>query len=107
MNHKRLDHLRDLLKAEPNDPFLHYGIAMEHLSRENWSEALAALKELITRFPEYVPSWYQYGKLLFETGHPEKSAEILTQGIDYANKAGDRHAAGELKTLLDDVEDFI
>lgn len=105
MNHKRLDRLREMLAAEPDDPFLHYGVAMEHLSAEDWTAALAAFQDLQAKFPHYVPTYYQYGKLLFETGKGQESMRILRQGMDVARAAGDRHALGELSQLLEDIED--
>lgn len=93
-----------MLAAEPNDPFLHYGVAMEHLSAEDWGAALNAFQELQAQFPDYVPTYYQYGKLLFETGKQSESVVVLQKGIEVARIAGDRHALGELNQLLEDIE---
>lgn len=105
MNHKRLEQLQELLKADPDDPFLHYGIAMEYLGNEDFGAALAGFEGILKQFPDYVPNYYQFGKLLFETGSGERSVEILRAGVEVARKAGDRHSQGELASLLDDIED--
>lgn len=105
MNNKRLGHLKELLRHDPDDPFLHYGIAMEYVSMEKFGEALEAFDEIFQRFPNYVPNYYQFGKLLFETGSGDRSLSVLKTGIGVAQKAGDRHAASELSALLEVIED--
>lgn len=107
MNHKRLDRLREMLAADPTDPFLHYGIAMEHLAAEDWAMALDVFELLHTQFPQYIPTYYHYGKLLFETGRAGDAHALLQEGIKIAQQAGERHALGELRMLLDEVEDHL
>lgn len=105
MNEKRLTQLKQLLSADPDDPFLVYGIAQEYLSAGNLSEAKAYFARLTTEHPSYVPTYYHYGLTLYHLGEAKAALETWRTGIPIAEKAGDRKAAAEMRELLEDLED--
>ena len=104
MINKRLQQLIEFRADEPDDPFLKYGIALEYLSMKAPEIALPWFEDLISNHPEYVPTYYQFGKLLWELEKPEESIRILKKGIEIATIAGNHHAVGELKELLEDLD---
>lgn len=97
----RRDQLQEMLAEDPNDPFLHYALAMEEKSAGDSSAALARLTEIETRFPDLVAAYFQRGQILSAVGEAEAAQEVLHRGIAVARRVGDLHAAGEMQGLLD------
>lgn len=91
----RLKILQDFLKKEPNEPFNHYGIALEYLKMDK-TKAVTKFKEILERFPEYVPTYYHAAALFEEIDEIELSKSTYEVGIETAKRAGDSHALREL-----------
>ena len=105
MKDKRLAHLRQLLQADPNDPFLHYAIGIEHFNSEDFELANQSFQDVVDRFPDYIPTYYQFALTKVHLGEVENAIELLNKGIPLAQKAGERKTANELAMLLEDLED--
>jgi len=106
MKDKRLAQIRQLLAADPSDPFLHYAIGIEHFNGEDYPLAKQAFKELTVSFPDYVPTYYQYAMTLVHLGEVNDAIGVIEAGIPIAQKAGEKKTANELAMLLDDLEDL-
>jgi predicted Zn-dependent protease len=105
----RMDQIEALLADEPNDPFLRYGLAMEHSGQGDDATAVKMLRELIALDPAkpYIPAFLMCGQALVRLGKEGEAADLLKQGIDAATKAGTPdalHARGEMQGLLATVE---
>lgn len=105
MNEKRLALLSQMLEADPADPFLRYGIALEYLNAGDYKGAVGHFETLVAAHPDYVPTYYQYGVALVQAGDVEAAVEVLEKGVVVANEAGERKTANELAMLLEDLED--
>ncbi len=92
--------LQALKDQRPDDPFPHYGWAMELRARGELQAARAAFDELLRVHPAYVPSYLMFGQLLSGIGDNGAAAEILRRGMVAAQAAADAHAAGELEEAL-------
>jgi tetratricopeptide (TPR) repeat protein len=97
----RIEYLRELLKEDPQEPFIHYAICLELKKREEG--ALPAFHQLLDTFPEYLPAYYQTALMLAENGKIQEAAEVAGKGISLAEKLDDRHALAELKGLRQDI----
>jgi predicted Zn-dependent protease len=89
-----------LLADEPDNSFLRYALAMEYMSAGQPDQALTTFRELLQRDPDYVPAYLQAGQVLAQQGRPSEAREILTVGLQVAQRVGDGHAAGEMSGLL-------
>jgi predicted Zn-dependent protease len=96
----RKQQLLELLKEEPNDPFLRYGLAMEFVSEGEDGEAVRCFRELLEVAPEYVPGYLQAGQALVRLGQPEEAQTIFRRGIATARSQADEHAAQEMEGFL-------
>ena len=96
----RKQQLQEMLAEEPNDPFLHYGLAMEFISEGKDDEACRALQELLRVAPEYVPGYLQAGQVLVRLGRLEEARGVFRSGIATARQQGDHHAADEMEGFL-------
>ena len=62
----RKQQIEAMLAEEPNDPFLRYGLAMEHASAGDDAGCAAVLADLIARHAAdpYIPAYLQAGQAL-------------------------------------------
>jgi tetratricopeptide (TPR) repeat protein len=99
----RKEQLEELLELDPDDSFVRYGLAMEHVSAGQDEEAMRYLRELIRRDPEYVPAYLQAGRALIRLGEDDEARTTLRTGITVATRKGDEHAAGEMTGFLESL----
>lgn len=100
----RLAELERLLKHEPNDPFLRYGIAMEHKKAGRNDEALDWLARTIEVDPTYCYAYYQQGQVHEAQGDADAARAAYEHGIARARACNDAHAAEEMQVALDLLE---
>jgi tetratricopeptide (TPR) repeat protein len=100
-----MEQLEDLLRQDPDDPFLRYGLAMEYASLGDDENCVRILLELIAQpaGPPYIPAYVQAGQALIRLQRYEEARQILQQGIAAAETAGDFHAAGEMQGFLESI----
>ena len=96
----RKEQILEMLREDPNDAFLLYGLAMEHLGQNEESQAEKVFADLIQRNPEYPPGYLQLGQLQARLGKEEHARLTYQSGIAVARKVGDAHAAGEMENFL-------
>lgn len=96
MNSERLKMLEKLLEESPDDVFLLYALSMEHL-RKQPAKAWGILKDLLDKFPDYLPSYYQAAQLASAMGKTEECKSIYEKGISLAQKHNDLKTLHELQ----------
>ena len=101
----RLEQLKKLHAADPNDPFLTYGIALELAKVDALEEALTWLDQTLARDANYCYAYYQKAKMLSEMGEDKQAQTAISQGLEAAKRVGDDKAHSELMELQND-EDF-
>ena len=100
----RLDQLLELLKADPTDSFIRYGVAMEYAKLGEHDKALGEFNELLQRDPNYVAGYFMAGRTCEQKGEIEEAKSFYRRGIATAEKVGDHHAAGEMSSALMMIE---
>ena len=98
---KRLELFDKLIAQGSEDPFHHYGRAMELRSLERYDDAYEALCQLAERSPEYVPTYLIAAQLADQLGKPDETRDLLERGMARAKTAGDEHALSELTQMRD------
>jgi thioredoxin-like negative regulator of GroEL len=97
--------LEQSLAADPADPFLRYGLAVQCLREGDLEEGRERLLALIADDPDHqVAAYQQLGQSYAESGETEAARSILRTGINKAQRAGDWHAAGEMEQILITLE---
>jgi Tfp pilus assembly protein PilF len=104
MAKSRKEQIEEMLVDEPNDPFLRYGLAMEHASAGDAPTALRCFQDLLQVAPDYVPAYVQAGQLCARLDLEDEAKALYRTGIDVARKKGDMHAAGEMEGFLMGLE---
>jgi tetratricopeptide (TPR) repeat protein len=85
----------------PDDPFPRYALAMEYRSLSQIDKAKLVFRDLISQFPDYVPTYLMYGSTLVELGEKDTALEVFTKGIEVAGRKRDAHAKNELQDALE------
>jgi len=96
----RIEQLEEFLRESPQDPFLHYALTMEFLKGDDIARTLAGFENMLKNFPDYVGSYYHYGKFLEKLDDSTKAEAVYKQGIFVANKIRNHHAKSELMGAL-------
>ena len=103
MENKRLAQLREFLKADPEDAFLLYAVAVEYVGMEDYEKAEEAFLHLQGIHPDYVATYYQLAQTQIKLEDPEAARDAIELGIEKAEKAGNQKAGRELRELLEDI----
>jgi tetratricopeptide (TPR) repeat protein len=101
----RLSQLEELLKEDPNDPFLKYGIALEHAKLGNISEAVLRIENLIAEKPDYLGAYYQLGQYYEALKNMEAAKNIYEKGMLLAKEKKNMKTLNELREALQLLED--
>lgn len=108
MTSKR-ERIEAMLRDRPNEVFLHYSLAMEHLSESqeppDEEAALASFRDARKLDPGYVPVYLMLGMLHSRRDENDEAREALQAGIPIAQQAGNDHAVGEMQAVLDALPD--
>lgn len=97
----RLEAIRKIAEQSPNDPFPHYGLAMELKNVGQLEDAHQAFTRLEEKFPDYVAQYLMHGTMLAEMKRTADARAVFTRGIEMARKKNNAHALGELEQALD------
>ena len=108
MTSKR-EQIEAMLQERPDEVFLHYSLAMEHLSETekaaDETAALTSLERTLELEPAYVPALQQLGMLHSRMDNAAAAREVLDTGIAAAQAKGDAHAVSEMQAVLDSLPD--
>lgn len=103
MDTTRLETLRKMLEAEPNDSFTRYALGLEYVSLNETDAAQEVFEELRTLDPNYVAVYYQLGKVYERQGDEMTARKIYEKGLYVATSQNDMHTKDELQQAMDDL----
>ena len=95
----RLQQLLAFYADDPADAFIVYALATEYRVQEP-ERAWEYYQKLLTEHPDYVGTYYHAGKLLEQFGKKNEAEKVYQTGLMVARKAGQQHAASELRQAL-------
>lgn len=101
----RTEMLRQVLAANPDDPFARYGLAMEHSTAGDTEAALAEFAELLRRHPDYTAGYFMAAQALARAGRNQETRDQLARGIASAQRTGNEHARAEMQEMLEELDD--
>jgi len=96
----RREKIEAMLRDEPGDTFLRYGLALEMRSAGEHDNSLAKLAELTQDETPYVPAFFMAAQQLADLGRIDEARTYLRDGIEEARRQGDNHAAAEMSEML-------
>jgi tetratricopeptide (TPR) repeat protein len=96
-----------MLEDEPNEPFLLYAGALELRKAGNTKEALDWFQKLHRIHPDYLPTYYQLGTLLEETGALKPALKVYEEGMVLASGRGEGKTRAELAERYEQLADML
>jgi thioredoxin-like negative regulator of GroEL len=100
----RKQQIEEMLAEDPNDPFLRYGLAMEHVTSGEDEAAVRCFQDLLAVDPSYVPAFMQVSQALIRLGRVAEARSHLSRGIAVARQQKNEHAAEEMQGFLAGLE---
>jgi tetratricopeptide (TPR) repeat protein len=104
MNLTRIEQLLKFLEEDPNDAFSLYALALEY-KKSNPAKAENLFRLLLTNHPGYLPTYYQAGLMMEESGNTEEALDFYQKGIALARKLHDAAALKELQAAYNLLSD--
>lgn len=99
----RIARIKEMLTTQPNDAFLRHAMALEFIKMGNQNEARKTFEALLCEQPDYVGSYYHLAKLHESAGATETAVHWYQQGMEVAQRLGDRHAYNELRSAWEEL----
>jgi len=100
MASSRLEALKSMVAANPDNPFVRYSLAMEHRNAGDLETAAREFRTLIEFHPDYTAAYLHAGQTLERLSRIEEARAVYRAGIEVAARAGDHHARAELEAAL-------
>jgi hypothetical protein len=96
--------LEEVLRHQPDDTFVRYGLAME-LANSEPAAAWTHFEYLLLHHPEYSATYYQAGSFLVKQERLDEAHKVLATGVEVTGRQGKQHAQSELQAALDDLDE--
>jgi predicted Zn-dependent protease len=100
----RIEALRKMAEARPDDPRPRFGLALEYEKAGRWEDAVRELREYLARATDEGNAYGRLGVALRHLGREDEAKDAYRQGIDAAYRHGHPTMAGEFEQVLEDWE---
>jgi len=100
ISHNRMELIAEMLEKNPNDTFLNYAAALEYKKEGKTAKAISFFRKIIDNDPDYLPTYYQLGKLLEEKNKTTEAVVFYKRGRELAKVKNDIKTLGELSEAL-------
>jgi tetratricopeptide (TPR) repeat protein len=100
MAQSRIEIFAEMVKQQPGDAMIWYGLASEYSKAERWSEASDALQSVVRINPDYTAAYQMLGTALLNQGRKEEAQRAWEQGIEVARRTGAWKAQQHMEGLL-------
>jgi tetratricopeptide (TPR) repeat protein len=97
----RLEVLKGMLSANPQDSFARYGLAMEYAKTGQLEQAVAEFHTLLEHDEKYAAGYFHGGQAMEKLGRLEDARKMYEKGIEVTGRTGDSHTRSELQAALD------
>lgn len=97
----RIDALRRMVEARPQDPRARFGLALEYERLERWEEAVEQLRLYLEAADDEGNAYGRLARALVRLGREDDAREAYRQGIEAAYRHGHPTMAAEFEDELD------
>lgn len=101
----RIEMLLEMMQTDQQDPFLPYALALEYVKSGKPLQSIELLQKLSASHPNYLPTYYQLGKLLEQSGAVDEAIAIYKKGEQLATEQRDLKTKSELAEAIWELED--
>jgi Tfp pilus assembly protein PilF len=99
----RIEALRSILQASPENCFVRYGLAQEHVKAGADAAALDEFVRILGIDASYQAAYYHAGKAYQRLGRIDEARAVFERGVEVSISNGDLHARGELEAALSEL----
>lgn len=101
----RIEQLKEFIAEDPADVFSHYALALEYFNTGLNDEAEKEFLEVLKIKKDYLPVYYQLGKLYESKNDFKKAIEIYKKGIEIAKDQKNLKTLNELRSAMEELEE--
>jgi Tfp pilus assembly protein PilF len=98
----RIEQLKKFLEQNPDDSFVKYALAIEHVNLSDDDTALAYFSSLLEIDPDYTGTYYHLGKLYQRQKKNELAEKTFREGMK-RSFGKEHHTYAELQQALNDL----
>lgn len=98
------ENLEQLLQAGKDGALLRFSLGTQYLKQHEPAAAAVHLLRAVTFDPDYSAAWKQLGRAYSESGQLDLAAQTYRQGIEAAQRKGDKQAEREMEVFLRRLE---
>jgi tetratricopeptide (TPR) repeat protein len=98
----RIDALKRMAEARPEDPRARFGLALEYERLERWDDVVSELEAYLALADDEGNAFGRLGKALLHLGRDEEARAAYRRGIDAAYRHGHPTMAMEFEEVLED-----
>lgn len=102
--HARIDSLKRMAAARPDDPRARFGLALEYERLGAWDDVVRELETYLTLTDDEGNAYGRLGKALRMLGRDDEARDAYRRGIEASNRHGHPTMAMEFEEILDDFE---
>ncbi len=103
MSSQRIENLKQILAADPDDTFARYALGLEYISSGEVNTAIEMFEEVKTLDPSYTAVYYQLGKAYELNGDEQSARKIYEKGVYVAASQNDYHTKEELEQAINEL----
>jgi len=102
VSEERIEALRKMAQARPDDPRPRFGLALEFEKAGRWDDVVRTLRDYLSRADDEGNAWGRLGAALRRLGRDEEARDAYRRGVEAAYRHGHPTMAGEFEDLLDE-----
>jgi Tfp pilus assembly protein PilF len=98
------ENLEQLLLSGKDGALLRFSLGSQYLKLHQPEAAIEHLQRAVAFDPDYSAAWKQLGRAFAESGKPQEALEVYRQGIESAQRKGDKQAEREMQVFARRLE---
>ncbi len=106
MDKSRIAMFQEILKMDPNDPVVYFGLGQEYMQGGVYPEAIVAFANAVRCNPNYSAAYRFLGECFEKSNQPHQAKEVYAKGIPIAEAQGDLEAARAMTVFLKRVSEI-
>ncbi len=99
MANPKIEQFKKILRMDPKDETMWFGLGKAYMGDENWEEAAPALEQCIQVRPNYSAAYFALAQSLQKLEQLEKCRSTCDEGITVATTNGDLLVIKNLEEL--------
>lgn len=104
MSQSRIEIFETMLRDQPEEAMVWYGLASEYSKLGRWGDAAEALRNVVRLDPNYTAAYQMLGTALMNEGKRDEARGAWTEGIEVATRTGAWKARQHMEGLIAETE---